>query len=179
MVWPERIETERLLLRWTQVSDAEEIFARYATDQKVLRYLTWTPHQSVEETREWIRGRVADRAAGRHFNWLLRLRESEQILGSIGCGVFEHVAEFGYYLGRDSWGKGYMTEAARTLVPLWLGTPEIWRVQAYCDVANVASARVLERAGLQREGMLRRYKIAPNLGDEPRDVFMYARVRDA
>ena len=179
MTWPERIETERLVLRWTQESDAEEIFARYATDPDVVRYLLWKPHKSVEETRAWIRGRVADREAGLTFNWLLLLRESGQILGSIGCSVDKHVVQFGYCLGRDAWNKGYATEAAQTLVPLWLSTSGIWRVQAYCDLENVASARVLEKAGLTSEGTLRRYAISPNLSDEPRDVLMYARVRES
>jgi [ribosomal protein S5]-alanine N-acetyltransferase len=63
-------------------------------------------------------------------------------------------------------------------VPLWLAAPSVWRVQAYCDPENGASARVLEKAGLVREGLLRRYIVTPNLGDEPRDVYVYALVRD-
>lgn len=54
----------------------------------------------------------------------------------------------------------------------------IWRVQAYCDVEHPASARVLEKAGLILEGTLRKFFVLPNLGEVPRDVFVYARVRD-
>ena len=68
------------------------------------------------------------------------------------------------------WGAG--------LVAVWLAEPTIWRVQAYCDLENAASARVLEKAGLTREGILRRYIVTPNLSDEPRDVYVYARVRE-
>jgi ribosomal-protein-alanine N-acetyltransferase len=179
ITWPERIETERLELRSTQMSDAEEMFARYASKPEVVRFLLWLPHKSVDETREWIRGRIADRDAGRRFNWLMRLRGSEQILGSIGCGVEKHIVEFGYYLGPESWNRGFATEAAQALVRMWLATPGIWRVQAYCDLENVASARVLEKAGLVREGVVRRHTVAPNLGPEPRDSYLYARVREA
>ena len=57
--------------------------------------------------------------------------------------------------------------------------PDLWRIQAYCDTENNASARVLEKAGLKLEGTLRRYLVLPNLGTDPRDVFMYAKVREA
>ena len=62
---------------------------------------------------------------------------------------------------------------------VWLEPPTIWRVQAYCDLENVAPARVLEKAGLVREGLLRKYSSCPNLGSTPCDVFVYARVREA
>jgi RimJ/RimL family protein N-acetyltransferase len=55
--------------------------------------------------------------------------------------------------------------------------PATWRIQAFCDIENRASARVLEKIGLTFEGTLHRYMILPNLGDAPRDVHCYARVR--
>jgi RimJ/RimL family protein N-acetyltransferase len=100
------------------------------------------------------------------------------LLGSVGFGVKQHLVQFGYCLARDAWGQGYATEAARAIVATALADPAVWRVQAYCDVENPASARVLEKAGLTFEGTLRRYVVLPNLGDVPRDVHVYARVRD-
>ena len=58
-----------------------------------------------------------------------------------------------------------------------LAQPELFRVWATCDVENAASAGVLERAGMQREGILRRWTVHPSLGDEPRDCFCYAVVK--
>jgi RimJ/RimL family protein N-acetyltransferase len=54
----------------------------------------------------------------------------------------------------------------------------IWRVQAFCDLANRASARVLEKAGLTLEGTLRRYMVMPNLSAAPRDMLCYSKVRE-
>jgi RimJ/RimL family protein N-acetyltransferase len=178
MTFPERIETERLRLRWPQEADAEEMFARYTSDPVVARYMLWSPHKSAEGTREWLRSKLPDRELGRTFNWLIRLRSDGTLLGSIGCGVDKHTVQFGYCLAQDAWGNGYATEASRALVPLWSAAPSVWRVQAYCDPENVASVRVLEKAGLVREGLLRRYIVTPNLSDEPRDVYVYARVRE-
>jgi RimJ/RimL family protein N-acetyltransferase len=166
------------LLRWPTQDDADEIFARYASDPAVARYMLWAPHTSPAGTREWLQSSEAERAKGRAFNWLVTLRTNFTILGSIGCSVDKHVVQFGYCLAQDAWGQGYATEAARTLVPVWLAVPSVWRVQAYCDLENRASARVLEKAGLVREGVLRRYIVAPNLSDAPRDVYLYARVRE-
>jgi RimJ/RimL family protein N-acetyltransferase len=53
----------------------------------------------------------------------------------------------------------------------------IWRIGAGCDVGNLASARVMERAGLGRDGILRRWIIHPNISSEPRDWLSYAKVR--
>lgn len=175
---PERVETERLLLRWPTDADAEEIFARYASDPVVTRYLLWPPHRTVEETREFLRKKDAEREKLGGKSWLLILRSSGVLLGSIGCRRVEtHVLQFGYCLAHDSWGKGYATEATRAMVKVWLDIPSIWRVQAFCDPANVASARVLERAGLTYEGTLRKYVLSPNLDNELRDAHLYAQVR--
>ena len=53
----------------------------------------------------------------------------------------------------------------------------IYRTEAACDVMNVASARVMEKAGMTKEALLRRYLFHPNLSNEPRDAFLYSKVR--
>ena len=53
----------------------------------------------------------------------------------------------------------------------------IWRVQAHCYVDNPASVRVLEKCGMQKEGLVRRGFMFPNLSDEPGDVYLYAVTR--
>jgi RimJ/RimL family protein N-acetyltransferase len=53
----------------------------------------------------------------------------------------------------------------------------MWRVWGVCDVENVGSARVMEKAGLSFEGVLRRHTIHPNVGTEPRDMRCYAKTR--
>ena len=55
--------------------------------------------------------------------------------------------------------------------------PVIYRTEAACDVMNVASARVVEKAGMSQGALLRRYLFHPNVSDEPRDAFLYSKVR--
>jgi RimJ/RimL family protein N-acetyltransferase len=84
---------------------------------------------------------------------------------------------FGYVLARQYWGNGYMLEALAHLVDWALAQPGVYRAWAFCDVDNPGSARVMEKAGMTLEGRLRRWHVCPELGDEPRDCWVYARVR--
>jgi [ribosomal protein S5]-alanine N-acetyltransferase len=70
-------------------------------------------------------------------------------------------------LARPTWGQGLMTEALSEVVGWALRQPGIWRIGDVCDVENLASARVMEKAGLEREGVLRRWGVHPNLGEVP------------
>jgi [ribosomal protein S5]-alanine N-acetyltransferase len=176
MTFPEQIETERLLLRWPTEADAEQMFARYASDPAVTKYLTWLPHKSVSDTLKFLR---ENQQTTELVNWLVFLREGGALLGSIGGRITNHRIEFGYCYARDSWGRGYATEAARAMVRVWLKEPTIWRVQAFCKPENAASIHVLEKAGLTYEGTLRKHSLAPNMSDVPSDVRCYAIIRES
>ncbi len=80
-------------------------------------------------------------------------------------------------MARPFWGQGIMTEAARAVVQWAWSQSEIYRIWAVGDVENVASARVLEKVGMQHEGILRRFINHPNISDTPRDCHCYARVK--
>jgi RimJ/RimL family protein N-acetyltransferase len=70
-----------------------------------------------------------------------------------------------------------MTEAVKGLIAWALKQQHIYRIWAVCDVDNVASARVMEKAGMVREGTLRRWSVHPNISREPRDSYCYAIVK--
>ena len=70
-----------------------------------------------------------------------------------------------------------MTEILNEVTAWALRQRSVYRIGAVCDVDNVGSARVLEKAGFVREGLLRRWLVHPNISDEPRDCYSYARVR--
>jgi ribosomal-protein-alanine N-acetyltransferase len=175
---PPVIATERLLLRPPRMDDAPAIFSSYAQDEEVTRYMTWRPHRSAAETEEYLRGVLDFPGDGSRLTWAITLRGDDTPRGMIELRTQGHKADFGYVLARPLWGRGYMTEALRAVVDFAFARPEVYRVWAVCDVDNVASARVMEKAGLSFEGVLRRHTVHPNLGPEPRDVRCYARVRE-
>ena len=178
MIVEQEILTPRLRLRPPALADAEQIFARYGQDVEVCRYMSWTPHRSIEDTVAFLQRITADNAEGRSVGWMISLRESGELLGSVGGAIEKFRMQFGYCLARDAWGHGFATEAASAFLTAAWQNPAIIRIQAFCDVENRPSARVLEKIGLKREGTLRRYMVLPNIGELPRDVYCYAQIRD-
>jgi [ribosomal protein S5]-alanine N-acetyltransferase len=174
---PSALETARLRLRPPRLDDASEIFARYAQDTEVTRYLTWRPHNRMEAVQEFLRSLLAHRERGAVLPWVVQRQIDAQLLGVMDLRLQGSRAEIGYVFARDAWGQGFASEAARALVEWALSQPGLYRVWAVCDVDNSASARVLEKAGMVREGLLRRWTVHPNVSDEPRDCWCYARVR--
>lgn len=72
-----------------------------------------------------------------------------------------------------------MTEVGAAIIGyLFSSNPQTARIEAVCDLENVASARVMEKIGMKREGVLRAYMTHPNVSTSPRDVYMYSLVRD-
>ena len=171
---PEAFETARLRLRRPQLQDAKVIFDRYAQDPAVTRYLMWLPHPSIETTEKFITHCTEAWANGTAFPYVITRKSDGRLLGMIELRPDQHGASVGYVLAKDHWRQGVMTEAARTVVSYALAQPAIFRVQAFCDVENIASARTLEKIGMRREGTLRRYIIHPAVSDEPRDCYLYA-----
>ncbi|MEN6645244.1 MAG: GNAT family N-acetyltransferase [Armatimonadia bacterium] len=174
---PERFVTERLVLRKPRVEDAEAIFEGYAQDPEAVRYLVFTPYSEVEPVREWLRGRIEAWEVGEDLSWVLTYPEEDRCLGMVALRLQGCKADVGYVLARAHWGKGLMPEAVRAVVQWALTQPEIYRVWAVCDVDNVGSRRVMEKVGMESEGVLRRWGIHPNVSAEPRDAWCYSIVK--
>jgi len=174
---PEQMDTERLILRKPKLEDSIHVFEGWAQDADVTRFLTWHPYQRVEQVAEFIRRCIVDWEKGWRFPFILSIKENRKVAGMIDPRVEGHRLGIGYALARPHWGKGYMTEATRAIIDWAFQQKDIYRVYAVTDVENTGSQRVLEKAGMNREGLLRRYIVHPNISDEPRDCYMYAIVR--
>jgi [ribosomal protein S5]-alanine N-acetyltransferase len=177
MRWPELIDTERLVLRPPARGDADAVFDGYARDREVVRYLTWRPHRTIADTHEFLDRLRGGWVAGTDLTWALTLRGDDRLIGMIGLRPRGFKSDIGYVLAAPYWGRGLMAEAGRAIVDLAFADPAVHRVWAVCDVDNRASARVLEKVGMTLEGVLRRWIVHPNLGDEPRDSLCYSRIR--
>lgn len=174
---PEMLHTERLILRTPRLSDAAAIFDAYAQDTEVTRYVVWRPHTNVQETEQYLTECIAAWSSKTRFPWVISYRSNGELLGMIELRVNSFKADVGYVVARPHWGRGIATEALRSVVEWALSQESIYRVWAVCDAENVASARVMEKAGMEREGLLRRNVLHPNAGNEPRDTYCYAIVK--
>jgi len=174
---PSEISTSSLRLREPVLADAEAIYEEYAADPDVTRYMTWVPHSAAATVADFLQVLAARANAGEEYSWVLTKSGSDRAIGMIGARVRGFKVDIGYVVGRAHWGKGYMTEAVTAVAERFLSMPEIFRVWAVCDMENPASARVLEKSGFTREGSLRRWMSHPNISPEPRDCYIYGRVR--
>lgn len=174
---PTILKTERLRLRKIRLADAEAIFRQYAQDLEVTKYVSWRAHKDIEETRDFLRSCLLSWDAGNAFHWVIERLEDKQVIGMISVRAGGEKWELGYVLARIHWKRGYMTEAVKGIIAWAMRQNDIYRVWAVCDVDNLASARVMEKAGMQREGVLRRWSVHPNISTEPRDSYCYAIVK--
>ena len=86
-------------------------------------------------------------------------KESPQLIGTVGLAIssFDHQAEIGYWVGRDYWGQGFCTEAVSAVIDYGFETLGLHRIFAQHIARNSASARVLEKTGFSKEGVLRQH----------------------
>ena len=171
---PLSLTSRRLELTRLGEGDALEIFDGYAQDVEVTRFLTWTPRTHVGEVEDFITDRRRKWENAESFAWVLRLSSSGDLAGVIEARVDGHRLELGYAIIRRFWGDGLATEAVRAVVEWAALEPAIRCVWAYTDVENLASGRVLEKAGLSRAGILEAWATHPNIASTPRDCHIYS-----
>jgi len=176
---PETFRTARLFLRPIAMADAGPIFDAYARYPEAAQFLIWRSHRTRADIESYIRS-CLQTPPHRARTYVLQGRRDSAIRGGFDLRQPDrHRLEFGFVLARPWWGQGLMTEALTEVVRWALAQPAIYRIGSVCDVENIGSARVMEKAGLLREGVLRQWLIHPNISKEPRDCFSYARVRRA
>lgn len=171
------LETPRLQLRPVSMRDAADIFA-YSRDPEVARYVLWSPHQTLSDSKAYIRFLLKQYRDGQPSSWGIVLKATGRVVGTIGYMSFSQensTVEIGYSLARSLWNNGLMTEAVHAVLGLSFDTMRIHRVEAQHDAANPASGRVMAKCGMQHEGRLR-----GRIFNKGRfvDVDLYAMLRD-
>ena len=168
------LETERLTLRDFEGADWAAVH-RYASDYHVVRFMAWGPNNE-QETRAFVARAIAYGAETPRTRYQLAVTQNGGggLIG--GCGLVVSAPEsragwIGYCFRRDVWGRGFATEAARALLAFGFEHLGLHRIFATCDTENLASARVLEKCGMVREGRLREHKW---IKERWRDSFLYA-----
>ena len=169
----ERLSTKRLLLRPLVESDWRAAHAML-TDPEVIRYIP-AGSASEQETREDIRAVIVQHQADPpRYNFAVVLRAEGTFIGV--CFLEMKAKEpqqgnLGYLLGRNYWGQGYATEAARAVLDFGFRKLDLHRIYATCRPANVASSRVMEKLGMRREGHLRQHR---HIKGAWQDSYLYA-----
>ena len=178
MDYSQTIETERLKLRKMKFDDFEDMYYGYASKDKVTEFLSWKSHKSIEETKTYLNNVVLPEYNDETYRWAIELKENGKMLGCIDVVRFDKkikMAEIGYVLNDDYWGKGIMPEAGKAVVD-YLAKLGFKRIQAIHHCNNPKSGRVMQKIGMQFEGVLRKSHL--NNKGEIIDVAMYAIIID-
>lgn len=159
------IKTERLILRRFTPDDAQNMYNNWANDERVTKYMTWTPHESAEATLELIKLWCTEYERENNYNWVIEFEGT--IIGSISVvGFSEHDkhASIGYCLAYKHWNKGFMPECAKAVIDFLFSEIGFNRIEISHAVKNPASGRVAQKCGLTFEGTKRQY-LKSNYGE--------------
>jgi len=162
-----RLETPRLILRPTAVTDAAQMFSNWASDEQVTQYVFWNPHADVAETQGILAKWAAEYARPDYYHWGIVCKETGETIGTIavmGLAETHQSAEIGYCISRAQWNRGYMSEAVAAVVRHMLFAVGLNRVSASHDTNNPASGRVMQKCGMQFEGIRRQSRFCPRRG---------------
>ena len=151
------LKTERLTLRKMEMSDANDMYS-YASLDEVTRYLLWTPHLNIDETKGYIEYVRREYRKGSVADWAISLDSESRMIGTVGFSAVDrenNSVELGYVLNPWYWGKGYAREALRRAVEAAFCELGAHRVQLRIMDGNVRSENVALACGFRKEGSLR------------------------
>ena len=158
-----RLTTDRLILRDFVAEDWLAVHV-YGIDPEVTRYMVWGPN-TEQQTKDYLERTMARAglSSRRAHDFAVVLKDGDRLIGA--CSLTDEGAEakeamLGYVYAREHWGNGYATEAAGAVLRFGFETLGLHRIYSTADVLNVASWRVMEKLGMQREGLLREHVLS-------------------
>lgn len=152
------VETERLLLRAFAPEDFEA-FAGMRADAEVMRYIGQGGPRTREQAREWLEKNEQRWRENDFGIWAVVEKATGELAGWCGLARLDGTdeVEVGYGLGRNSWGRGLATEAARASLRFGFEHLGLGRIVAVVNPANHASRHVIEKLGLRHVKVGRYY----------------------
>jgi [ribosomal protein S5]-alanine N-acetyltransferase len=157
------IKKKRFILRTLEASDAKSI-AKHANDWQIAKNLTDTfpyPYH-LKDAKKYISLCQKKYKSRKLENIFYGIEIDGQIVGTIGCHniVKGHKASIGYWIGKQHWGKGLMTEIVKAFMSHIFKKYNLIRVEAYAYSWNKASMKVMEKCGMKFEGVRRKNTIS-------------------
>ncbi|HNY20467.1 MAG TPA: GNAT family N-acetyltransferase [Flexilinea sp.] len=174
-LFPKTILTQRLQLRPITRADENDIF-EYASNPEVARYMSWSAHRTLADTEEFLKYIDQVESEKLQIDRGIVWRENNKMVGTIAFVSIDlalRVVELGYCLSNQYWGRGIIVEAANAMIDAAVRTLDIHRIEAECEIDNFKSERVMQKLGMEQEGVMR--KRLPVHGVY-RDAKLYAKV---
>lgn len=174
------LESERLLLRKFKLEDADEVYKNYGSDPEVSKYVVWNQHKSIDDSLNFIKKCIDTYEDLNSYKWLVIEKNSNTIIGSISAVKVDEknkVVAIGYCYGSKWWNKGYGTETLKRVIKFFFEEIGVETIYAEYLSANIASGKVMAKAGMKYEGVLRNRVIDKNT-NKPMNLESYSIIRD-
>lgn len=147
-----KLETERLILRKFKTENAEEVFKNWTSNDEVSKYVRWSTHKTVEDTKQWLAEEEKNYANNNYYTWGIELKETGELIGSISA-IFrqedDERYEIGYAIGKDYWNNGYTTEALKCVMDYLINDIGIKKFICSHAKQNPASGVVMQKVGFK------------------------------
>lgn len=166
-------EFDEIVMRPFHFEDATDMFENYCSDNEVTKYLTWQTHKSIAQTQEYLQSFLYKYNTDNFFYWAIVDKKTNKVIGAIDLNSKDNFGgELGYVLSKKYWGKGIIPMCARKVIDyaFQLG---FRRIFAKCMVENNNSERVMQKIGMQYEGIMRKIFVK---GDYMADAKIYSLV---
>ena len=172
--------TERLILRKGKLDDALELFESCSSDELITRYVVWNTHQSVQETADMLDRWELSYQSDHSYKWMIIKGDSDEIIGTItvvGHSIKNKTAEIGYAFGSKFWNNGFGTEALKAVIKFLVTEVGFEIISANYVCNNLASGRIMEKAGMIYEGKLRK-RLVDKINGERLDLISYSILKE-
>lgn len=154
-----RLETQRLVLRRFELSDAEAIFRNWASDDEVTKFLMWPTHKNVSVSENILKEWIVKYDDKKFYQWAITLKPN--VNEPVGCiSVVDmddrlEMVHIGYCIGRKWWHQGITSEALAELVRFFFDEVGVNRIESRHDPMNPNSGKVMLKCGLKHEGTVK------------------------
>ncbi len=148
------LQTERLRLRKFRMDDVDGLF-KWASDPRVTTFMSWDAYKDIEEARNAVEKWILQYEKN-SYHWCVEEKNTHEIIGRINVVVHgnNNYCEVGFCYGAEYWNQGFATEALKAVIHYLLNEDGFHIVEAKCAGKNVASEKVLIKAGMKKEAVL-------------------------
>jgi [ribosomal protein S5]-alanine N-acetyltransferase len=174
-----KIETDRLILRKLEMTDAQSVFDHWLSDERVTDNRINPAHKSVSETVERVQKIISQYGSEDFCYWAIELKDTGELIGEIDLYDFDNATEnceVSYSLGFKWWNQGYGTEALRAVVEFGFRTMNIHKISAAHNTDNPASGRIMIKVGMKLEGIIRH--MIRNSKNQYKDCAVYGLLQE-
>lgn len=172
------LKTERTVIRPFRKDDSRKLFENYGSDESVRRYINFFLCDTLKGCEDFVDMHLSKYDFDYDFyGWCVEI-DGEPV-GSAGIYNLDkenEIVEVGYSIGSRWWNRGYMTEVLGALIDFAFEKMAANRLVASCHTENVGSARIMEKNGMKKEGLMRQAQKNPD--GSYSDLYLYSILKE-